>query len=125
MNDQVEEVAGSVILETKVDIRGWYVSGAYRIFKKPRSASPSAIATRVRRTLGPLFPDQTDTSLPANHIYDKVVTARIDLNKFWNAKIEGHFMDGYGDSTYPDGFYAKSTRKASRPTPTLWSSRPV
>jgi hypothetical protein len=50
-------------------------------------------------------PGQTDTSLPANHIYDKVVTARFDLNKFWNVKLEGHFMDGYASSTYPDGFY--------------------
>lgn len=33
------------------------------------------------------------------------MTARIDLNKFWNAKVEGHFMDGYGDSSYPNGFY--------------------
>jgi hypothetical protein len=50
-------------------------------------------------------PSQTDTSLPQNHIYDKVITARVDINRFWNVKVEGHFMNGYGVSTYPDGFY--------------------
>jgi hypothetical protein len=44
--------------------------------------------------------------MPANHIYDKVVSAKIDLNRFWEAKIEGHLMDGYGSGPYPDGFYA-------------------
>jgi hypothetical protein len=48
-----------------------------------------------------LFPDQTDTSLPANHVYDKVITARVNLTNFWNAKIEGHVMNGYGASTFP------------------------
>ena len=51
------------------------------------------------------FPNQTDTSLPANHIFDKVVTLRVDVNRFWDMKVEGHFMDGYGSNTYPDGFY--------------------
>jgi hypothetical protein len=50
-------------------------------------------------------PDQTDTSLPGNHVYDKVVTARVDLNRFWDVKAEGHFMNGYGFGPYPDGFY--------------------
>jgi len=108
VNDQVEQVAGSAILETKVDVRGWYVSGAYRIFKRLKIGSYYSrySVTRVSGgPLAPLFPDQTDTSLPANHIYDKVITARVDLKKFWNLKVEGHFMDGYGDSTFPDGFY--------------------
>jgi len=110
VHDQVDEVAGSTILEAQVDMRGWYVSGAYRIFKKLTLGSYYSRYTLTRATAGPLaplFPDQTDTSLPSNHIYDKVIAARIDLNKFWNAKIEGHFMDGYGNSTYPDGFYAQ------------------
>jgi len=50
-------------------------------------------------------PDQIDTSLPQNHIYDKVISARVDLNQFWNVKIEGHFMDGYAAGPYPNGFY--------------------
>jgi hypothetical protein len=57
---------------------------------------------------GPLtafYPNQTDTSLPLHHIYDKVITARFDLTKFWNVKVEGHFMDGYVHDAYPEGFY--------------------
>jgi len=35
------------------------------------------------------------------------VTARVDLNRFVNVKLEGHFMDGYGvPGLYPSGFYA-------------------
>jgi len=62
-----------------------------------------------------LFPDQTDTSLPASHIYDKVITERLDLNRFWNVKIEGHFMDGYGDSSYPNGFYIQVNPQGFQP----------
>ena len=48
---------------------------------------------------------QYDRHKPAgNHIYDKVVTARIDLTKFRNIKLEGHFMDGYGFPIIPMAF---------------------
>lgn len=47
-------------------------------------------------------PANTDT----NHIFDQVVTARIDLASFWNVKVEGHFMNGYGDVYSARGFYA-------------------
>jgi hypothetical protein len=69
-------------------------------------------------TRGPfalLFPPQTDTSQPANHIYDKVITARVDLKKFWDAKVEGHFMNGYAYSTYPDGFYPQVNPQGFKP----------
>jgi hypothetical protein len=98
------------------DVRGWYVSGAYRIVKKLEVGSYYSRYTITSVFYGPFSqPDQTDTSLPQNHIYDKVVTARFDLNKFWNAKIEGHFMDGYGNSTYPDGFYPQVNPQGFRP----------
>jgi hypothetical protein len=60
-------------------------------------------------------PHQTDTSLPANHVYDKVITGRINLNRFWNVKVEGHFMSGYGESTYPDGFYPQVNPQGFKP----------
>jgi hypothetical protein len=60
-------------------------------------------------------PNRTDTSLPNSHVYDKVVSARVDLKKFWNVKVEGHFMNGYGYSTYPDGFYPEVNRKGFKP----------
>lgn len=91
------------------DVRGWYVGGSYRVAKRLELGSYysryaiTSVVGGAMATLG--IPQQTDTSRPENHIYDKVVTARVDINKFWNAKIEGHFMDGYGNGTYPNGFY--------------------
>jgi len=90
------------------DVRGWYVSGAYRIIKKLEVGSYYSHYTIESVYYGPIaleVPSQTDTSLPQNHIYDKVITARLNINRFWNVKVEGHFMNGYGVSTYPDGFY--------------------
>jgi hypothetical protein len=100
-------------------VRGWYVSGAYRIIKRVAVGSYYSRYTITSVFGGVLaaagFTDQTDTNLPANHVYDKVVTGRVDLNKFWNVKIEGHFMDGYGNSTYPDGFYSQVNSQGFKP----------
>ena len=96
------------LLDTAIDVRGWYVSGSYRICRPVVLGSYYSRYSITRVSTGPLaalLPDQTDPSQPSNHVYDKVITARIDLNRFWNAKVEGHFMDGYGASTYPNGFY--------------------
>jgi hypothetical protein len=101
------------------DVRGWYVSGAYRIIKRLEIGSyysRYSITSIVEGALAAAgFPSQTDTSLPANHIYDKVVTGRVDLTRFWNVKVEGHFMNGYGASTYPDGFYPQLNPKGFKP----------
>jgi hypothetical protein len=56
-------------------------------------------------TITSTFLKMPDTSLPAGHNYDKVVTGRVDINRFWNVKVEGHFMNGYGYGPYPNGFY--------------------
>jgi len=72
----------------------------------------------TRVSTGPiaaLFPDQTDHSFPANHVYDKVITARVNLTNFWNAKIEGHFKNGYGASTFPTGFYPQLNPMGFKP----------
>lgn len=94
------------------DVRGWYVSGTYRVSKRIRLGSYYShygIANAVGGLLATLgLPNMSDTGLPANHLYDKVVSARIDLNRYWNVKVEGHFMNGYADSTYPDGFYPQA-----------------
>jgi hypothetical protein len=60
-------------------------------------------------------PSQTDTSLPSNHVYDKVITARVDLNRFWNVKVEGHSMNGYGAGPFPDGFYPRANPQGFKP----------
>jgi hypothetical protein len=53
-----------------------------------------------------------DISLPGNHVFDKVVTARVDLTNFWSVKVEAHFMDGYGGNRSPNGFILPSIQRA-------------
>jgi hypothetical protein len=107
------------LIETITNVRGWYVAGAYRILKRLELGSYyshfTLTAVAVAGPLGAMFPPETNTSLPANHIYDKVITARIDMNKFWIVKVEGHFMDGYADSDYPDGFYPQVNPHGFKP----------
>jgi hypothetical protein len=100
------------------DVRGWYISGSFRVNKRLELGSyysRYAITSVYGGFLATIGPNSTDTSLPANHIDDKVISARIELKKFWNAKIEGHFMDGYGSSIYPDGFYPQVNPAGFRP----------
>ena len=94
--------------EDRDNVRGWYVSGSYRLVKRLTVGSYYSRYTLTEILSGVLstqFPNQTDSSLPANHIYDKVVSARYDANRLFDVKLEGHFMNGYGVGTYPEGFY--------------------
>ena len=96
--------------ESFADVRGWYVSGAYRISKRFQIGSYYSrytISNTVAGALAAFYPPATNTGLPANHDYDKVITGRVDINKFWNVKVEGHFMNGYGSGPYPNGFYTQ------------------
>jgi hypothetical protein len=96
--------------ESFADVRGWYFSGAFRICKRLQIGSYYSrytITNVVRGALSAFYPPATDIGLPANHDYDKVITGRVDLTRFWNAKIEGHFMNGYGSGPYPNGFYTQ------------------
>jgi hypothetical protein len=85
----------------QMDVRGWYVSTAYRVAKRLQFGSYYSRYSMVSPAVGDLIGAQS------GHVYDKVVSGRGDLNRFWNIKVEGHFMDGYGvPGYYPDGFYA-------------------
>ncbi|MGC1374491.1 MAG: hypothetical protein WA824_20305 [Candidatus Sulfotelmatobacter sp.] len=110
------------------DVRGFYVSGAYRILKRLDLGSYYSRYT-VRSVFGGALaiiePNQTNTTLPADHVYDKVITGCVDLNRFWNIKVEGHFMNGYGSSTYPDGFYPQVNPRGFVPILMHWSLRLV
>ncbi|MGC1227147.1 MAG: hypothetical protein WA859_11755 [Candidatus Sulfotelmatobacter sp.] len=104
--------------ESFADVRGWYVSGAYRTRKRFQVGSYYShytISNVVAGALAPFYPPATDTSLPANHDYDKVITGRFDLKRFWNVKLEGHFMDGYGSGPYPNGFYTQVNPHGFKP----------
>jgi hypothetical protein len=104
-----DQIVNNNTMESVLDIRGWYFAGSYRVTTRLELGSYYS-----RYTIASVLDDWagsagvtrlTDTSQPGNHVYDKVLTARIDFNRFWNLKIEGHFMNGYGVSAYPDGFY--------------------
>jgi hypothetical protein len=118
LHDERGDSGVTLLFENVTDVRGWYVSGAYRVMKRLALGSyysRYSVTSVTRGPFAPLFPAQTDTSLPANHIYDKVISARLDLKKFWNVKVEGHFMNGYGNSTYPDGFYPQVNPQGFKP----------
>src|ERR1039458_4116697 len=76
--------------------RSWYISGAYRFNHLVEVGSYYSHFTSDQNV---------NQSLPGNHIYDKVVTARFDLKSFWTVKVEGHFIDGYGAIDSARGFY--------------------
>ncbi len=103
--------------EITTDVRGWYVAGAYRICKLLEIGtyySRFTVTSTIGGAAAGIIPEQTDTSLPQNHIYDEAITARIDLTRFWYLKVEGHFMNGYGN-TYPDGFYPQVNPQGFKP----------
>jgi hypothetical protein len=77
---------------------GWFLAAAYRV------AKPLELGTYYTRFIADT---SQDASLPANHISGPVVTGRIDLTKYVSVKVEGHFMDGYGSTTSPHGFYLR------------------
>jgi hypothetical protein len=83
------------------DSRAWYGAAVYH-------------ATR-RLDLGTYFSWfiadwSEDQSAPDNHVYDRVVTTRIDLNDLAYVKIEGHCMNGYGAFDSIRGFYGQQNR---------------
>jgi hypothetical protein len=118
VHNEQDQSADIVLVEIYDDVRGWYISGAYRVTKRLALGSYYSRYSITNVSTGPeapFIPDQTDTSLPANHIYDKVISARVDLKRYWNVKVEGHFMNGYGASIYPDGFYPQVNPQGFKP----------
>jgi len=87
------------INESQINVHSWYVAGAYRIQKHVQVGSYYS-SYWVDFPIGALVPAGT------GHSYDKVITGRIDINRFFNVKVEGHFIDGYGyPAVSPLGFY--------------------
>ena len=79
------------------DSRSWYTAAAYRISK--RLEAGGYYSRFVALWSG-------DANANDNHIYDRVVTVRLDLTSHWNLKVEEHFMDGYGAMDSSRGFYS-------------------
>jgi len=104
-----DQVIYSGAFRAQTDVRGWYVAGAYRIAKRLQLGSYYS-----RYSL--YGPPQNIGGIVSGHTYDKVVTGRVDLNRFMNVKVEGHFMDGYGVPIfYPSGFYLVDNPQGLKP----------
>lgn len=98
-------------------MHAWYVAGGYRVLKHVELGAYYSRYT-VKNSGGPeLAPiiGPTDPSLPQNHIYDKVIAGHVDVNRYLYFKVEGHFMDGYGWGTYPNGFYPQQNPNGFEP----------
>jgi hypothetical protein len=101
--------------EIKTDVRSWYGAAAYRLSKRLEIGS---YYSRFSNNWVSTVPGQVEApsqSSPDRHLYDKVVSARVDLNSHWNVKVEGHFMDGWGGTMYPDGFYPLDNPQGIKP----------
>jgi hypothetical protein len=99
--------SGAFLAQT--DVRGWYVAGAYKVAKRLQLGSYYSHYSLYG-------PPQNIGGTTSGHIYDKVVTGRVDLNRFMNVKVEGHFMDGYGAPIfYPSGFYDVDNPQGLKP----------
>ncbi|HYW37111.1 MAG TPA: hypothetical protein VE957_03280 [Terriglobales bacterium] len=118
VHNEQDQSADIVLVEISDDVRGWYVSGSYRVTKRLALGSyysRYSVTSAAGGLLASYAPHQTDNSLPANHIYDKVISARVDLKRYWNVKVEGHFLNGYEYSSYPDGFYPQVNPQGFKP----------
>jgi hypothetical protein len=90
--------------EDQNNIKGWYVGGSWRAcswfeagsyYSHYRDHDYSAILS----TINPPVPE------PGTRDFDKVVTGKFNVGRFTTIKVEGHFMSGYADEPYPEGFY--------------------
>ncbi|HEY7209873.1 MAG TPA: hypothetical protein VH477_06330 [Bryobacteraceae bacterium] len=99
------------ILEDPVtDSRSAYISASYRVAKRLEFGAYYSC----------FYQDWRDTlSDPDDHIFDKAITARIDLTPHWDLKIEGHFMDGYAGADSFRGFYLQDNPQGLRPVTNL------
>jgi len=89
------------------DARSGFLSAAYRLTKWVE------LGTYHSR----YYPNwDTIHSLPANHLFDQVVTARFDLRTYLDLKVEGHFMDGVTGANSYHGFYTLDNSTGLLPT---------
>lgn len=86
--------------------QGWFASVAYRINKWLE------LGTYNSR----YYVDNSGSTNPAaNHIFDQTATVRFDLTKFWDFKVEEHFINGYGDVYSAHGFYTSDNPNGLKP----------
>lgn len=107
----VSSRTGNINVSTRDnDSRLGYVSIAYRISKRLQVGT---YHSRYYVDWGEIH------SLPNNHVFDQAVTARVDLSRYCDLKIEGHFIDGYGSSSSDRGFYSANNPDGKEPNTRL------
>jgi hypothetical protein len=79
--------------------QGWFLSGAYRV------AKPVEVGAYYSHFVADTL---IDSSLDSNHISGPTLTTRFDLARYFSIKVEGHFLDGYGNPQTAHGFYPRN-----------------
>ena len=104
---------GPPVFRISFDRRAWYEAVAFQVSKHLELGTYNS---RFLPNAGRSY-DLPPEFLPpaARHIYDQVFTARIEFTKFWDFKIEGHFIDGYGDPSSFRGFYPQDNPEGLKP----------
>lgn len=96
---------------SQTNVHAWYVAGSYQVIKRLTLGSYYSHFWAESPIAGPTQPATTA------HSYDKVVSGRFDVNRFFNFNIEGHFIDGVGlPRQYPAGFYIPDNPQGLKPT---------
>jgi hypothetical protein len=104
-NYEIYTIAGATAPSDQSS-KGWFLGASYRAFKRLE------LGTYHSR----FYVDAPQTSDPAsNHIFDQTVTARVDIAQWWDVKVEGHFIDGYGDTYSAHGFYSVDNPQGLKP----------
>ena len=89
----------------------WFSTASYRLSKW---VEVGGYYSHYRVNL--INPATPVTGPGRDHIFDKALTARLDLSRFWTFKIEGHFMDGVGSPGQAHGFYPQTNPQGLQPT---------
>ena len=98
---------------------GWFASASYRL-----SPLVEIGAYRSQYRFRDLFDSLVATPGPgSNHVDDTTVTIRLDPAPYWNIKLEGHFIDGYGNTVSARGFYPRYHPQGIQPTTNLFVVR--
>jgi hypothetical protein len=87
--------------------KGWFASVSYRVNRWLE------LGTYNSRYYVDQPANPADTA--SNHIFDQTATVRFDLTKFWDFKVEEHFINGYGDLYSAHGFYQGSNPNGLKP----------
>jgi len=104
-NTWVTNPAGVLPVITNEE-RDFFVSAAFRVNKWLE------VGTYHSR----YYPDYNQPHSPdTNHEFDQTVTARFDITRHMDLKVEEHFMDGYGSSLSFRGFYAQENPNGFQP----------